>query len=198
MGSSGSPQSGNFRRPHPLAAALVERLGDARACVLDIGSGSGRNTFALRDAGFLVHSVADADVAALEAEPGRFDAAISTHAFLHGTPASIARLVLQAARALKAGAPLHCTFASKRDARFGVGTRVAEDAYAPEGGDEAGVPHAYFDEQRLRRLIEEYFVVESLGEYNVDDVVGSWAHSQRPSGSVHWFLIAHKRDSDDG
>ncbi len=103
-------------------------------------------------------------------------------------------MLVETADALKPNAPFYCTFASKRDARYGAGVLIDSDTYAPQSGDEAGVPHAYFDEAPLRELIEEAFVVESLREERVDDVVGSWAHAQQPTGSVHWFLIAHKRE----
>lgn len=179
---------------HPLAEALVARLRGQQAHVLEIGSGRGRNTAALHEAGFEVQSISDADAAAFTAAAARFDAALSTHAFLHGTPASVARLLAETARALKAQAPLYCTFGSKRDARYGTGARVDTNTYAPESGEEAGVAHVYFDKELLRSVLERHFAIESLQEERVDHVVGSWAHAQRPSGSVHWFVIAHKRE----
>lgn len=158
--------------------------------MLEIGTGSGRNTAALREAGFDVHTVSDAEVQSFEVPLRSFDAALSTHAFLHGTPATVQRVLGAAAAALKPGAPFHCTFASKRDARYGQGTIVAPDTFAPDTGDEAGVAHVYFDETGLRSALRAHFIVESLAEENVDGIVGSWAHAQRPSGSVHWFLRA--------
>lgn len=189
--TSRSPE--NIRRPHPLAAALVERLRGAKARVLEVGAGSGRNTAALHAAGFAVDVVSDAGANTFETPPLAFDAALSTHAFLHGTPALVARMLHVTARALKPGAPFYCTFASKRDERYGKGRQVDTDTFAPESGDEAGVKHVYFDEAQLRAMLDETFVIESLTEQSVDDVVGSWAHAQRPKGSVHWFLRARRR-----
>lgn len=193
---SPSPRESNLRRPHPLAVALIERLQpQPHARVLEIGCGSGRNTDALRAAGFCVHPVSDESAAAFTALEPRFDAALSTHALLHGTPASIARALQEIAASLRGGGAFYATFASTSDARYGKGTRVAEDAYAPDEGAERGVAHAYFGEAALRELLSRYFVIEAVEEQRVDDVVGRWAHAERPSGSVHWFVRA-AREAD--
>jgi SAM-dependent methyltransferase len=191
--SNSSPDAQNLRRGHPLAAELIARLQHSRASVLDVGAGSGRNTDALAAAGLNVRSVPDAQSASFDVPEQSFDAAIGTHAFLHGTPSSVTQMAARVARALKPGGFFYATFASKRDARYGKGTRIAQDAFAPESGDEAGVAHAYFDETGLRRALEPAFEIETLTEENVDAVVGRWAHAQRPSGNVHWFVRARKR-----
>jgi hypothetical protein len=190
---SGSPDSDIFRQAHPLAVALIERLRGLDAYVLELGSGKGRNTRALHAAGLTVQSIADADAQNFEPRAQTFDAALSTHALLHGTPAIVAVMAGAAARALKAGSPFYCTFGSKRDARYGKGVEVAVDTYAPASGDEQGVAHAYFNDRDLRSILEPHFVIETLTEEHVEAVVGSWAHATRPVGSVHWFLQAHKR-----
>ncbi len=177
---------------HPLADALIERLRGRGARVLELGAGSGRNTAALQAAGFDVRAIRDDDVPEIAPGDGAFDAALSTHALLHGTPAAIACTVQKTARALKPHAPFYCTFSSKRDARCGRGRRIADDTYAPLSGDEAGVPHAYFDEAGLRAMLQQWYEVESLQEHEVDTIVGRWAHAQPRSGAVHWFLRARK------
>lgn len=181
--SPDSPEHGSIRPPHPLCLALVERLRDRPGVdVFEIGSGSGRNTRALLAAGFTVN-----------ATPGPYAGALSTHALLHGTPDEIREHVNAIARALEPGAPFYVTFGSVRDARCGEGTRIADYTFAPAHGDEAGVPHAFFDEARLRAMLEERFVVESLRERDVDDVAGAWAHRERPlRGAVHWFAELQK------
>lgn len=186
-----SPRETNLRRPHPLAAQLIERLRSTpNASVLDFGSGSGRNSTALGAAGYQVRQISDDRVNDFQIDE-QFDAAVSTHALLHGTPGSIACTLDAIARTLRRNAPLFATFGSQSDARYGKGTRVDEDAFAPDCGDEQGVAHAYFDENALRKLLERWFTVESIEEHRVDDVVGSWAHAQRSQGSVHWFVRAH-------
>lgn len=190
--SKPSPDAGNLRRAHPLADALIARL-EKHACVLDVGAGSGRNSAALQAAGFQVLSIPDAQIPAFEAPAESCDAAIGTHAFLHGTPQDVAALAARTARSLKPGALFYATFASKRDARFGKGTNAGEDTFAPEAGEEAGVAHAYFDEAGVRRALEPHFEPESIEEVDVDAIVGRWAHVRQPSGSVHWFVRARKR-----
>lgn len=93
--------------------------------------------------------------------------------------------------ALDPAAPLFATFASKRDTRFGHGTLVEKDVFAPESGNETGVAHVYFDEAGLRGALEPYFIIESIEERDVDRIVGEWAHEIRPQGSVHWVVCAH-------
>jgi hypothetical protein len=174
--------------PHPLAVALIDRLRDRPAAVvLEIGRGSGRNTRALETAGFPVRT--------LEDEPQLLCAgAISSHALLHGTPASIATLLSRIADRLEPQAPLFATFGSVRDRRYGEGSWIEPYVYAPAEGDERGVPHAFFDRRRLRLLIEPLFEIESLEERDVDTLAGSWAHARRPlEDAVHWFVIARRR-----
>ncbi|HET9031053.1 MAG TPA: hypothetical protein VFN49_12840, partial [Candidatus Aquilonibacter sp.] len=174
------------RPPHPLALALIDRLrAHAAPAVLEIGPGSGRNTRALEAAGFRVLTLDDDAVAT---------AALSTHALLHGTPASIAALLERVHSRLEADAPFFVTFGSIRDARYGAGTTIEPHVFAPADGDEAGVAHCYFDEARLRRLLARAWSIESLEETNVDAIAGSWAHAQKPlERAVHWFAKLRRR-----
>lgn len=185
---SGSPSSAE-RPPHPLAVALMERLRERKgARVLEIGTGSGRNTRALSAAGFIVESYDD------RPQPG-YAAGLSTHALLHGTPDTVAQRLQRIAALLEPGAPLYATFGSVRDARYGEGERIAEHVYAPSEGDEIGVAHVFFDRSRLQALLEPQWIIESLDEAGVDAIAGGWAHPQTPlRGAVHWFAIARRRD----
>ena len=186
--SPNSPQNEPLRPPHPLALELIERLRHhPRASVLEIGRGSGRNRRALEAAGY---TVIDIDERSGESA----EAAISTHALLHGSPDEIATLLLCIADRLERGAVLFATFGSPRDARYGEGTELGPQTFAPDDGDEAGVPHTYFDEPQLRRLLENGWIIESLEEHDVDEIAGSWAHKKRPlKNSVHWFARIVKR-----
>jgi len=188
----------NSRSPHPLALALIEALDALPARVLELAPGSGRNTDALRRAGLDVETIPDAslDEWSRSGVPGgAFDAVLSTHGFLHGTTATAGALIERSSRALRGGGLFFATFASVRDGRFGRGTRLDDRSYAPEDGEEAGVAHVYFDERSLRRELRGRFEIQSLEERNVDDVVGRWAHAERPIGSVHWFVRARALSS---
>lgn len=183
--SSDSPDQ-PVRPPHPLALELIDRLrGHPRAVILEVGAGSGRNTRALHAAGFDVVGLEDSATAA---------AALSTHALLHGTPASILELLYRIAEHVEPGGPLYATFGSVRDRRYGRGRFIEERVYAPEDGDERGVPHAYFDETGIRELLQGDWMLESLREMDVDAIAGTWAHRQQPlSEAVHWFVVAVRR-----
>ncbi|MGZ3496028.1 MAG: class I SAM-dependent methyltransferase [Vulcanimicrobiaceae bacterium] len=199
---------------HPLAAGLISRLAPRPDThVLELGTGSGRNTAALLEAGFSVTSIDDdheRTAAALERFTGSrlnlvtaaytqitgreqsFTAAISTHALLHGNALKVAAILFAVNRLLEPRAPFYATFGSKNDTRFGSGLRIDDDTFAPSDGAEQGVPHVYYDETQLRSALAPFFTIESLDEVAVDAVVGRWAHAQRPEGSVHWFVRASK------
>ncbi len=183
--SPDSPQQA-ARPPHPLALVLIDRLrAHPRAAVLEVGAGSGRNTRALHAAGFTVVTLDDAATAA---------GALSTHALLHGTPASISELLDRIAARVERGGALCATFGSVRDARYGQGRFVEDRVYAPEDGDERGVPHTYLDESGVRELLRNDWTIESMHETGVDAIAGSWAHEQQPlRDAVHWFVVATKR-----
>ena len=183
--SADSPEP-THRPPHPLTLELIERL-RARpgADILEVGAGRGRNTRALVAAGFRVCSLPG---------DGRYAAALTTHALLHGTPAAIGLELAMIAAALEPDAPLFGTFGSTRDARYGSGTLLEPHVYAPIEGDERGAAHAYFDEARLRELLAPHWTIESMREVPVDDIAGKWAHTTAPlRDAVHWFVIATKR-----
>jgi len=181
--------------PHPLAAALAQRLRETEGVsILELGTGSGRNASALRELGFHVHSIADgADYSEFRSENAPFAAALSTHALLHGTPRDVELAVERISACLLPRAPFYATFASKSDSRYGKGTLVARDTYAPESGPERGVAHAYFDEAGLRKMLDPHFDIETFEEVQVEAIVGRWAHAERPRGSVHWFVKAVRR-----
>ncbi|MHB8146204.1 MAG: methyltransferase domain-containing protein [Vulcanimicrobiaceae bacterium] len=187
-----SPDRFPIRPPHPLALALIERVRDSRgAPVLEIGRGRGRNTDALVRAGFdVVSSDGYADLPA----SGGFAAALSTHALLHGRPLEIDRALQAIAALLVPQAPLFATFGSVHDARYGAGIAIDRDTFAPTGGDERGVPHAFFDAFGIRSMMESSYIIEQLEEQLVDDVAGTWAHRTAPlRGARHWFTIARLR-----
>lgn len=181
----------NFPAPHPLALELVKRLPPGARRVLEYGPGSGRNLRTLLAAVAEVWPVSN--FAELPKNVPAFEGALSTHALLHGTVATIGSALAQIAARMSAGAPFCATFGSVRDARFGKGNRLEDGTFASTGPDEAGVPHSYFGEPGLRALLDE-FNIERLDEVRADDVAGKWAHVTTPlQGAVHWFLIATKK-----
>ena len=183
VGAAVDSLSPSSRPAHPLTYDLLERLKtQPGASVREIGTGSGRNRDVLLAAGLRVN-----------ASPP-YDAALSTHALLHGRACDVARLLADVNASLKNEAPFFATFGSQRDARFGKGIRLDECSYAPESGDEAGVPHCYFEETALRELLAPFVTVESLEQITVDEIAGTWAHAAAPlRGAVHWFLRARAR-----
>lgn len=158
--------------------------------MLEIGPGSGRNLKLLRS--FMDVAAVEDQLRSLAFNDERFAAVLSTHALLHGTPKDIQSLLAEIRRVCKPGALLFATFGSQKDDRFGEGTRLTANCFAPIEGDEAGIPHSFFTVGTLRELLRE-FTIERLDEVGVDEIAGSWAHRQKPlRGAVHWFAVLKK------
>ena len=191
MASSSSAQTA-----HPLAGRLIALVSGRplAAPVIEVGSGAGRNTVALVDAAVPVVSVPD-DVPYTQLPGSRenYGAALSTHAYLHGTFDKLRAGLAELRRVLRPNAPALITLGSIRDARYGLGIPFDERSFAPGDGDEAGIPHAYFDRDGILELLRGFFVADELEEVDVDAIVGRWAHRDDTlSGRVHWFLRAHR------
>jgi hypothetical protein len=182
---------------HPLAAEVARLYHERRMTgpVIEIAAGVGRNTKYLVEEGIPIVSTRD-DESYTQLPGGRrlYAAALSTHGYLHGTVAKLRQGLAELRRVLRPGAPILITLGSIEDARFGLGIALDETTFAPGDGEEAGIPHSYFDRAGVIELLAPAFTVESLAERNVDDVVGRWAH-QTPGGMWHWFVTARRNDA---
>ncbi len=178
---------------HPLAQRLILHAADhpLTGPVIEVGTGSGRNTRALVAAA--VPTVGIDDAAPYTQLPGAretYGAALSTHAYLHGTTAKLRAGLAELRRVLRAGSPAFITLGSIKDARYGFGIPFDERSFAPGDGDEAGIPHAYFDRDGVIELLYGY-TIESMEEVDADATAGRWAHpDDPPAGRIHWFVIA--------
>jgi hypothetical protein len=183
-------------RAHPLAEQLADRYRNdgLRGPIVEIAAGSGRNTRYLTAAGIAVVATRD-DESYTQLPGGRnaYAAALSTHGYLHGTLAKLRLGLAELRRVLQPAAPIAITLGSIQDARFGFGLALDESTYAPGDGDEAGIPHAYFDRAGVLELLAPAFVAESLHELDVDAIVGRGAHAA-PQGMRHWFVIARRNE----
>jgi hypothetical protein len=202
--------------PHPLArelaAQLLRRQAGSRRTLL-LGLGSGRNVPPLL-ASRAALTIVDEDPAracAVLAQFGsdgrpavfrggyadlgllgtRFDAALSTHAFLHGKAADVLAGVAGLSSLLVPGALCYLTLGSTADPRFGCGTGLDARTWAAIDGPEAGVPHAYFDREQARAAFVPFASVEIAEGHGA---AGTWAHDPLETGRiVHWFIRAVAR-----
>jgi hypothetical protein len=182
---------------HPLAVDLAARYREHKLSgpIIEVAAGSGRNTRYLADAGLPIVSTRDAEsYTQLPGGRNLYAAALSTHGYLHGTVPKLRLGLAELRRVLRPGAPIFVTLGSIQDARFGLGVALDETTFAPGDGDEAGVPHAYFDRDGVLDLLAPAFTAVTLREVNVDDIAGRWAHSS-PAGMRHWFVVARRNDS---
>ena len=182
---------------HPLAERLIAHAREhpLDGPVIEVGTGSGRNTRALVDAAIPVLSVPDdTPYTQLPGSRETFGAALSTHAYLHGTSAKLRAGIAELRRVLRPNAPAFITLGSFKDARYGLGIPFDERSFAPGEGAELGIPHAYFDRDGVIELMLG-FTLESMEEVDVDEIVGRWAHAdddEEIAGRVHWFVVARR------
>jgi hypothetical protein len=188
--------SSSAQTAHPLTERLIEstRERPLDGPVIEVGTGSGRNTRALVEAG--IPAVGVPDSTPYTQLPGTHDsygAALSTHAYLHGASAKLRAGIAELRRVLRPNAPAYITLGSFKDARYGLGIALDERSFAPGEGDEAGIPHAYFDRDGVIELLFG-FTIESMEEVDVDEIVGRWAHAEDDAveGRVHWFVVARR------
>ncbi len=190
--SAPSPQTA-----HPLALDLGRRYRDdgLSGPIIEIAAGSGRNTRYFVDSGVPIVSTRD-DESYTQLPGGRnlYAAALSTHGYLHGTVAKLRAGFAELRRVLRPGAPVYFTLGSIKDARFGLGEPFDATTFAPGDGDEAGIPHSYFDRDGVLDVLTPAFIAETLDERNVDSIVGRFAH-ESPSEMWHWFVVAHRNDN---
>ncbi len=191
-----SSSSSSAQTAHPLTERLIglTREHALDGPVIEVGTGSGRNTRALVDAGIAVQSGPDdTPYTQLPGSRDTFGAALSTHAYLHGTSAKLRAGIAELRRVMVPNAPLYITLGSFKDARYGLGIPFDERSFAPGEGAELGIPHAYFDRDGVIELLFG-FTIASMEEVDVDDIVGRWAHpdGDEMSGRVHWFVIARR------
>ena len=188
--------SSSAQTAHPLAERLIRyaREHSLDGPVVEVGTGSGRNTRALVDAGIPVVSVPDSTpYTQLPGGRESYGAALSTHGYLHGASDKLRAGIAELRRVLRPSAPVYLTLGSIKDARYGLGLPFDERTFAPGDGDEAGIPHAYFDRDGVIETMFG-FEIESMDEVGVDQIVGRWAHpTDEIAGRVHWFVIARRK-----
>jgi len=200
--------------PHPLVGALIETLSNGSRVLL-VGVGSGRHVPPLLAAGFIVEAIEeDPERAARAAERFKskarvrvvggsysvppllfsgYDAAVSTHALLHGSPPQIAASLAAMGSGLRAGGLFHLTLGSTRDPRYASGLRLDDATWVAETGAEIGVPHAYFDEKAARTLLSDWTIL-SLDERSAAETAGRWAHTSAETATmVHWLARLKRR-----
>ncbi len=188
--------SSSAQTAHPLTERLIQstRERPLDGPVIEVVTGSGRNTRALVEAEIPTVGVPDSTpYTQLPGTRENYGAALSTHAYLHGASPKLRAGIAELRRVLRPNAPAYITLGSFKDARYGLGVPLDERSFAPGEGDEAGIPHAYFDRDGVIELLFG-FTIDSMEEVEVDEIVGRWAHGDDDAvaGRVHWFVVARR------
>ncbi len=198
--------------PHPSVVRLAGDL-RRRGCsrILDLGCGAGRHAAYLSRRGFtvigvdtavsglthaagwlagegLAFNLAKADMTALPARSGIFDCVVSIYVLHHNTIDRIRRAFSEIERLLVEGGMFLAIIQSRDDWKYGRGERLEPNTYVPDVGDEAGVPHHFFDESELTGLLDGFRIIRMDLERT---------DAPLPDGSIiphrHWDLLAEKR-----
>lgn len=199
-----------WQEPAKAVVAFAQELRQRGARrVLDLGFGAGRHVVYLAREGFEVYGTdisprgleltkirlqkeglhADlqlSDMTVIPYPDGFLDAIISTYVIHHNILDNIRRCVAEMHRVLAPGGRALLIILSKRGHKYGKGKRLEPDTFVPDSGDEAGVPHHFFDETSLRELFAEFTMVKLiLDEW--DEVEGEThrLHS-------HWIVTVER------
>lgn len=204
--------SWSYQEPHPEVRALSQVMKSrGMRRVLDLGCGTGRHTVYLAREGLDVYaldiapealartaqslarerlpaSLQQADVVALPYPDGFFDAVVSVSVLHHNTTAHIRSAVKEIRRTLARGGLLFACECARGDYQDGRGEQVEDGTYlAPPNADQPGVPHHFFAEDEIRRLLQGFRLVKL--ERMVQEFTDG---SGRQALTVRWNILAEK------
>ena len=173
-----------FRNPHEDILHLISHFkvrGAKR--ILDLGCGSGRHIVYLAKHDFEVYGIDASPVGIglakrwMEDEKltasliigstynklsyldGFFDAVISVQVIHHNTAENISRLIAEIWRVLQPEGLFFATVPMYRNQakRF---RQIEENTFVPLDGREGGIPHYYFDEERIREFLSAFNILD--------------------------------------
>lgn len=177
-----------------------------RGRILDLGFGAGRHVVYLAREGFEVSGTdvsprglelaqewlcreglqADlrlSDMTVIPYPENTFDAVISTFVIHHNTLDNIQRCIGEIHRVLKLGGKALLIVQSKRGYRYNTGQEIEPDTFIPETGDDAGIPHHFFDPAGLRELLSAF---ASIG------ITAREGYSIEGYRHAHWVVVVQK------
>jgi len=196
-----------WQEPQDHVVAFVQELKQRSARrILDLGFGAGRHVIYLAREGFEVYGTdisprgleytgawlrqeglhADlklSDMTVIPYPDQHFDAIVSTYVIHHNTLDNIRRCVAEMHRVLVPGGRVLATVQSKRGYRHGRGQEIEPDTFIPDTGVDAGIPHHFFDEARLRDLFAAFTVVSLVLDEGLEE--GRYLHS-------HWVVTVER------
>lgn len=196
----------DWLRPDSLVLDFIDELktrGVKR--VLDLGCGVGRHSILLAEQGFDVIAVDGSPsgldflrqtanrlgdrvdvrqglMTDLEIEDDSIDYVLAFNVIYHGSPAVVECSISEIKRVLTASGLFQGTMLSKRNANFGIGTRVDRDTYVREDESDKSHPHFYCN---ARDLLDLFSGFEPL---SISDQV------HKKPGSWHWHLTLERNN----
>jgi len=184
--------------PDEIVVNFVSILKERKAKrILDLGCGAGRHVIYLAERGFesygadisetglkltknrlrsrkLEAEITKCDMKSIPYVHSRFDAAICVWTIYHQKPKEIQETISEIHRVLRKKGLLLANFHSRRSGKYGMGIRVEENTFMQENGPEKGVIHHFVDEDELRKLLENFRIVNLDTR---DKMVGSYLRS---------------------
>lgn len=193
-------------KPDEKVVNIVKLLRRRKALkVLDLGCGAGRHVVYMASQGFETHGVdisktglrkskerlkerslkaflVKCDMKWLPFTDSYFDIIICLNTIYHQTLKGIEQTTSEVYRILKKEGLFLVNFHSKRSHRYGEGIKIEENTFIDEKGPEKGVLHHFVDEEELKRLFQNFRILEKrLNEQKVKGYLKS-----------RWEVLAEK------
>lgn len=152
--------------------------------VLDLGCGTGRNTFYLADRGFKVwacdlsetgltlckkkaedlglHDIqfSQEDMFRLNYEDDFFDAVLCVWVQGHGTRREVQMGINEVYRVLREGGSLVTDFVTIEDPTYGMGEEIEKNTFVGGRPGEEGIPHYYTSQEELGKMFSCFSLVD--------------------------------------
>lgn len=171
--------------------------------VLDLGCGVGRHSIYLAESGFETYGLDGSEAGishakqaacdlkldihltrgsmeALPYDSAFFDYVLAFNVIYHGDPTVVSRCVAEIHRVLKPGCFFQGTMLSKRNGKYGQGTKIAPNTFVIANEDDKDHPHFYCNALELCQLLSG-FELRSLKD-----------QMHRKPESWHWHLVAER------
>jgi len=215
-----------WEKPNAYAYLLVDGLKErfrGTVRVLDAGYGAGRHLVYLHKQGFVVSGfeiasnaekfarkkispLENSDTISLKTfdmhqtpwpyKSESFEGLLAINVVHHTNYAGFLAIVDEMARVLVPGGLLLATVASKHNHKYGVGEQIDDHTYLTDSGAEKGIPHAFFDENDLRKIFSSKYNILNLQEIS-GEIPEADQHLKKEGALDHWRIYVEKAHSMD-
>lgn len=215
-------ESNRWNKPNEYVQLLVNGLKEnfhGITRVLDVGYGAGRHLVYLHQQGFVVsgfemvptaEKFAKEKLSCIKGGAGvelktfdmhtlpwpyvasSFEGMLAINVIHHTNHAGFLEIVGEMTRLLVPGGLVLATVASKHNHKYGSGKSIDEYTYLTESGAEKGIPHAFFDEQDLRKIFGDKYNLFVLREIS-GEIPKADQQFKKQGVLDHWLVYAKRK-----